>query len=322
MTAKQLKSSVTSTPRSATPTGTLRFCPPGQNLHRTLSPFCPARKEAIAQKQQKLQNASQIQNNQTYSNIVKTTIKETTPPTKPVINLTEKHHLKYVILILEAHIASIGDGRPYNVILQESLKANNIDAVIPNRDSQKIMDIYSNPKQKQKDHVPEEFLCESSSSSNESSDEEELHPPQTEDEAPPLTLGQSDNQKNRKRKKNSQESTSAPYNKQPRQERLAMPRPPNPKPSTSSGLLRTPPNPSSQEQRWPTISSEFQWTAPNLPPQEQRRPFLIIYRSRDDSECDPKRTLIGMDQKWIKKKKNLNSKPTATARLKTLWIKS
>ena len=64
----------------------------------------------------------------------------------------------------------------YNVILQECLKANNIDAVIPNRDLQKIMDIYSNPKQKQKDHVPEEFLCESSSSSDESSDEEEnLH---------------------------------------------------------------------------------------------------------------------------------------------------
>ena len=114
---------------------------------------------------------------------MKTTIKETTPPTKPVINLTEKHHLKYIILILEAHIASIGDGRPYNVMLQESLKANNIVAVIPNRDSQKIMDIYSNPKQKQNDHVPEEFLCESSSSSDESSDEEELQPPQTEDES-------------------------------------------------------------------------------------------------------------------------------------------
>ena len=58
--------------------------------------------------------------------------------------------------------ADWADGRPYNVILQESLKANNIVAVIPNRDSQKIMDIYLNPKQKQKYHVPEEFLCESS----------------------------------------------------------------------------------------------------------------------------------------------------------------
>ena len=123
---------------------------------------------------------SEIQNNKTYANIVKTTIKETTPPAKPVINLTEKHHLKWVNLILEAHIATIGDGRPYNVILQESLRANNIDVTIPNRDSQKIMDIYLNPKQKQKDHAPDEFLYKSSSSSDdESSNEEELQPPQT-----------------------------------------------------------------------------------------------------------------------------------------------
>ena len=78
-------------------------------------------------------NDSEIQNNKTYANIVKTTIKETTPPAKPVINLTDKHHLKWVILILEAHIASIGDGRPYKVILQESRKANNLDVIIPNR---------------------------------------------------------------------------------------------------------------------------------------------------------------------------------------------
>ena len=272
-------------------------CPPGQNFHRTLAPFCPVRKDAIAQKQQKLKNASEIQNNKTNANVVKTTIKETTPPAKPVINLTEKHHLKYVILILEAHIASIGDGRPYNVILQESLKANNIDAVIPNRDSQKIMDIYTNPKQKQKDHAPEEFLNESSSSSDdESSDEEELQPPQTEDEAPPKTQERSDNRKNEKRKKNSSESTSAPHNKQPRHERLATPRPPNPKPSTSSGLHRTPPNPSSQEQRRPSISSEFQWTAPNPSPNEKRRPPPIIYRSRDDSEAIPN----VLSSEWIK----------------------
>ena len=145
-------------------------------------------------------NDSEIQNNKTYANIVKTTIKETTPPVKPVINLTDKHHLKWVILILEAHIASIGDGRLYKVILQESLKAINLDVIIPNRDSQKIMDIYLNPKQKQKDHAPEEFLYESSSrSDDENSDEEELQPPQTEDEAPPQTQERSDNQKKSKK---------------------------------------------------------------------------------------------------------------------------
>ena len=102
---------------------------------------------------------------------------------------------------MEAHIASIDDGRPYNVILQESLKANNLDVPIPNRDSQKIMDIYLNPKQNQKHHAPEEFLYESSSSSDdESSDEEELQPPQTEDEAAPKKQERSDNRKNEKRK--------------------------------------------------------------------------------------------------------------------------
>ena len=101
---------------------------------------------------------------------------------------------------MEAHIASIGDGRPYNVILQESLKANNLDAIIPNRDSQKIMDIYLNSKEKQKDHAPDEFLYESSSSSDdESSEEEELQPPQTEDEAPSKTQERPDNPKNEKK---------------------------------------------------------------------------------------------------------------------------
>ena len=150
------------------------------------------------------------------------------------------------------------------------------------------MDIYLNPKQKQKDHAPEEFLYESSSrSDDENSDEEELQPPQTEDEAPPQIQERSDNQKNRKRKKNFPESTSAPHNKQSQQERLATPRPPNPKPSTSSGLQRTPPNPSSQEQRRPSVTSEFQWTAPKSSSQEKRRPPQIIYRSRDDYESIP-----------------------------------
>ena len=75
-----------------------------------------------------------------------------------------------------------------------------------------------------------------------------------------------------------------------------MPGPPNPKPSTSSGLLRTPPNTSSQEQRRPSISAEFQWTAPNTSPQEKPRPPLIIYRSRDDSEAIPN----VLSSEWIK----------------------
>ena len=103
-------------------------------------------------------------------------------------------------------------------------------------------------------------------------------------------------EKMKKRKKNSPESTSAPHNKQPRHERLTTPRLPNPKPSTSSGLHKTPPNPSSQEQRRPSISSEFQWTAPNPSPKEKRRPPPIIYRSRDDSEAIPN----VLSSEWIK----------------------
>ena len=94
-------------------------------------------------------------------------------------------------------------------------------------------------------------------------------------------------EKKKKKRKNSPESTSAPHNKQPRQERLATLIPPNPKPSTSSGFQRTPPNQSSQEKRRPSVTSEFQWTAPNPPPQEKRRPPPIIYRSRDDFEAIP-----------------------------------
>ena len=53
-----------------------------------------------------------------------------------------------VALVIEAHIASIGDKRPYNEILSESLKLNyDIDVKLTNRDSQKILNIYLNPEQ-------------------------------------------------------------------------------------------------------------------------------------------------------------------------------
>ena len=53
-----------------------------------------------------------------------------------------------VALVIDAHIASIGDKRPYKEILSESLKLNyDIDVKLPNRDSQKILNIYLNPEQ-------------------------------------------------------------------------------------------------------------------------------------------------------------------------------
>ena len=65
-----------------------------------------------------------------------------------MINLTDKTQLKMVAIVIEAHIAMIGDKRPYTEILLESLKLNyDIDVKLPNRNSQKIIDIYLNPGQ-------------------------------------------------------------------------------------------------------------------------------------------------------------------------------
>ena len=121
-----------------------------------------------------------------------------------------------------------------------------------------------------------------------------FHLPKTEDEAPPQNT-RNIRQPKKLKKKNSPESTSAPHNKQPRQESLATPKPPNPKPSTSSDLQRTPPNPLSQEKRRPSATSEFQWTDPNPPSQENRRQPPIINRSREDFEAIPN----VLSSKWI-----------------------
>ena len=125
-------------------------CPSDNNFHPTLSPKCPVKRQAIHDKEQRLKDQTERQNNLTYSNIVKstvkTTIKETTPTPRPTINLTDKSHLKIVALVIEAHVTAICDKRPYNEILSESLRLNfDIDVKIPHRESQKILDIYINP---------------------------------------------------------------------------------------------------------------------------------------------------------------------------------
>ena len=159
------------------------------------------------------------------------------------------------------------------------------------------MDIYLNPKQKQKDHAPDEFFYKSSSSSDdESSDEEELQPPQTEDEAPPQTQEQSDNQKLEKGRKIPQNQLQPLITNNP--DRSVSPRLDHQTQSlqlhlASRGLLLTP---SSLEQRRSSVTSEFQWTASNPSPQEKRRPPPIIYRSRDDFEAIPN----VLSSKWIK----------------------
>ena len=123
-------------------------CPPPNNNHRTFAPLCPYKKKAIRDKNQRLNDEKDKATNKTYSDIVKTTIKETAPTPRPTINLTDKTNFKLVALIIEAHIAAITTDKPYNDILSESLRLNyDLDVKFPDRDSQKILDMYLTPNQ-------------------------------------------------------------------------------------------------------------------------------------------------------------------------------
>ena len=118
-------------------------CPPPDNNHRTLAPSCPIKRKAIREKEKKINDEKDKQTNKTYSQIVKTAIRETEPTPRPTINITDKTNFKLVALIIEAHVAAITGDRPYNDILSESLRLNyNLDAKFPDRDSQRILDIY------------------------------------------------------------------------------------------------------------------------------------------------------------------------------------
>ena len=183
-------------------------CPPDNNNHRTLAASCPIKRRAIADKEKRLKDETEKQNNKTYSTIVKNTIKETIPAPRPTINLTDKTQLKMVALVIEAHIASIGDGRPYNEILSESLRLNyDIDVKLPNRDSQKILNVYLNPGQQKTD-----------STTDDSSDNE-----QSMDSIPaptpcPSPLKPKDVRP--KRQRTPEQTTSSKTQKQPRQETI------------------------------------------------------------------------------------------------------
>ena len=116
---------------------------PTNNNHRTLAPSCPYRKQIIRQKEQQLQDKQTTNETQTYAKIVKTTIQQTAPTPRPTINLTDKTHLKIVLLVIEAHVAAMTGDRPYNEIIADSFRRNyDIDVNLPNRDSQKILDMY------------------------------------------------------------------------------------------------------------------------------------------------------------------------------------
>ena len=154
-------------------------CPPPHNNHKTFAPSCPIRRKAIKDKEKRLTDAKDRQTNKTFSDIVKTTIKETAPTPRPTINITDKTNFKLVALIIEAHIAAITNDRPYNDLLSESLRLNyDLDVKFPDRDSQKILDIYLNPNQ-----PSTSFTLPTSSSTSTSNRQPQTFPT----EIPPLT---------------------------------------------------------------------------------------------------------------------------------------
>ena len=113
--------------------------------HRTLSAGCPIRKQAITTKESQQKKQQEEKQHQTYSNIIKKTIQETTPPAPQPIQLNSSTQIKLTALILDAHIASLAGQERYSDILSKSLKLNyNTDTKFPDRDSAAIFNMYIN----------------------------------------------------------------------------------------------------------------------------------------------------------------------------------
>ncbi|KAF2345056.1 hypothetical protein FHG87_024187 [Trinorchestia longiramus] len=80
-----------------------------------------------------------------YLDIANTAIQQTNQPT-PALTLSSNTHIKLAALVIEAHIASLAKTESYGTILSKSLKRNfNIDTSFPDRDSQKIFNLFINP---------------------------------------------------------------------------------------------------------------------------------------------------------------------------------
>ncbi|KAF2361344.1 Peptide methionine sulfoxide reductase MrsB [Trinorchestia longiramus] len=113
--------------------------------HRTLAATCPYRKQVMHQKNENQKKQETEKNNRTYLDIAKTAIQQTNQPT-PALTLTNNTHIKLAALVIEAHIASLAKTESYGTILSKSLKRNfNIDTSFPDRDSQKIFNLFINP---------------------------------------------------------------------------------------------------------------------------------------------------------------------------------
>jgi len=102
-------------------------CPPPNNQHGTMYHGCPYRKDQQKKAEEQKQQRLDSQTNDTYRNIVKTTIKETQKtapqPTQNLI-LTQDIQVKLAACIIEAHITAFLYGKNYNEIVHYNLKKN------------------------------------------------------------------------------------------------------------------------------------------------------------------------------------------------------
>ncbi|KAF2359238.1 hypothetical protein FHG87_010004 [Trinorchestia longiramus] len=134
-------------------------------------------------------------NNRTYLDIAKPAIQQTNQPT-PALTLSSNTHTKLAALVIEAHIASLAKTESYRSILSKSLKRNfNIDISFPDRDSQKIFNLFINPTtnlepapfatpKTNTETVPTHYDMESEKSSTETNDTQDENSSDTKPEQP------------------------------------------------------------------------------------------------------------------------------------------
>ena len=124
---------------------TIKKCLNCSQPHRTLANSCPTRKQKLAEKEQSLQTQKNKQQTNTYSGITKQTTQQTDPPNINQLVLNSKTQIKLAAIIIEAHVASLGQGGNFGNILSTSLKLNfNIDTKFPDRNSAQIFNFYIN----------------------------------------------------------------------------------------------------------------------------------------------------------------------------------
>lgn len=119
-------------------------------LYRTLAASCPIRKALLKDIKEKDQNTPQRAEN-TYAGMAqkaaRKAIEQTALTPQPQIHIQAGMHTKMVALILEAHIACLGNPKKqFSDTLAESLLLNyGIETKFPDRNSQEIFNLFIDP---------------------------------------------------------------------------------------------------------------------------------------------------------------------------------